>query len=374
MGFRRVVFWAHLGVGVSVGVFVAIMALTGILLTYEAQITHWAEGAYDVDVPESPALSADDMAAVALAATKGQATALVFAHDPAAPVKATYGRGDQALLNPYTGADLGSGETWADGVFGTVTTVHRWLSFEGRSDTGAAITGAANLAFLFILISGLYLWLPRIWKWRALRMNLFFRRGLPNAKARDYNWHHVFGIWALVPLFAVVLSGVVISYPWASNLVFAAYGEEATGMRRNQGSGSGTALVLNAGGPNLQYVLEQAQAHDPDWNTISLTLPKSKGAAQTLRATVDTGSGHQPDRQETLLFSGADGSQTGLETYDDRSPASQARIFLRFLHTGEVYGVIGQTLAGLGTLAALFLVYTGLALSWRRLIWPVLRK
>ncbi len=47
---------------------------------------------------------------------------------------------------------------------------------------------------------------------------------------------------------------------------------------------------------------------------------------------------------------------------------------MRFAHTGEEYGVVGQTIAGLASLAACFLVYTGFALAWRRLVWPLFRR
>ncbi len=59
---------------------------------------------------------------------------------------------------------------------------------------------------------------------------------------------------------------------------------------------------------------------------------------------------------------------------DDQTPATRARIWMRFVHTGEVYGLIGQTLAGLASLAAALSVYTGLALSYRRLILPPFRR
>ena len=44
-------------------------------------------------------------------------------------------------------------------------------------------------------------------------------------KARDFNRHNVIGFWGAIPLFLIVLSGVVISYPWASDLVYSLAGE-----------------------------------------------------------------------------------------------------------------------------------------------------
>ena len=79
--------------------------------------------------------------------------------------------------------------------------------------------------FLFLVMSGLYLWFPRKKTWASFRKILWFRGGL-SGKARDFNWHNVAGFWCCVPLFFLVLSGVVMSYPWASNMVYRAAGSE----------------------------------------------------------------------------------------------------------------------------------------------------
>ncbi|MBP7778413.1 MAG: hypothetical protein KA371_14950 [Acidobacteria bacterium] len=46
---------------------------------------------------------------------------------------------------------------------------------------------------------------------------------------------------------------------------------------------------------------------------------------------------------------------------------------MRFAHTGEYYGLTGQTIAGLVSAGGAVLVYTGLALAWRRR-WAWLRR
>jgi uncharacterized iron-regulated membrane protein len=49
-------------------------------------------------------------------------------------------------------------------------------------------------------------------------------------------------------------------------------------------------------------------------------------------------------------------------------------MMLRFLHTGEALGLAGQTIAGLVSLSSAIMVWTGLALAWRRLVRPQLRR
>ena len=78
--------------------------------------------------------------------------------------------------------------------------------------------------FLFIVLSGMYLWLPRVWKWIQFKNVLWFRGGLA-PKARDFNWHNVIGIWSAIPLAIVVAGAMPISYPWASNLVYRMVGD-----------------------------------------------------------------------------------------------------------------------------------------------------
>ena len=63
-------------------------------------------------------------------------------------------------------------------------------------------------------------------------------------------------------------------------------------------------------------------------------------------------------------------SPPAAETAAKQTAGQRARTWVRFAHTGEYYGVIGQTVAALASLLACVLVYTGLALAWRRLIRP----
>jgi uncharacterized iron-regulated membrane protein len=82
--------------------------------------------------------------------------------------------------------------------------------------------------------------------------------------------------------------------------------------------------------------------------------------------------------RRTIELSVLDASVIGGQAANTQPAAQtrgqQARTWFRFVHTGEQYGVVGQTIAGLASLAACFLVYTGLALAWRRLILPLWRR
>ncbi len=75
----------------------------------------------------------------------------------------------------------------------------------------------------------------------------------------------------------------------------------------------------------------------------------------------------QPQMRTTFTFDRATGSLEKAENFKSLSSGRQLRSWLRFAHTGEIYGLTGQTIAGLVTAGSVVLVYTGLALSLRRL-------
>ena len=52
--------------------------------------------------------------------------------------------------------------------------------------TGRAATGASNLAFLLLGLSGLYLWWPNVLTMRHLRPILWFKK-TGTGRARDFN-------------------------------------------------------------------------------------------------------------------------------------------------------------------------------------------
>ena len=378
--FRTLLFWAHLVCGVVAGVVILLMSVTGVALTYEKQMLEWADQRAHPWVPPSAGarpLPPETLLAAVVAARPGVAPAGVTRRaDPAAPVTVTLDGNRALLVHPYTGAVLGEPAPGLRAFFRATTNWHRWLALDGASRaTGRLVTGVANVLFLFIVLSGIYLWVPRLWTRLQFAHVLWFRRGLPG-KARDFNWHNVIGIWSALPLAVVVAGAVPISFPWASNLVYRAVGDTPpSAPARPPAQGSGAADRARGGDrrpaappsfAGLDAAWQAAEARVPAWRTISTRLAGPADAPFTL--TIDEGYGGQPQKRGTLSVDRATGAVRAWETFDALSPGRRARSWLRFAHTGEYYGLAGQTIAGLVSAGGAVLVYTGLALAWRRLV------
>jgi len=335
---RKTLFWTHLVAGVAAGAVILIMSLTGVILTCQSHVIAWQARGFRVTPPPGAArLPAETL----LAGVAGQRpTALTVRSDPAAPVEVSLGRDRTLFLDPYTGAVRGASS--APAFFHAVEDWHRWLGAgtSGRA-AGRAVTGACNLLFLFLVISGIYLWWPATILW--------FRGGL-RGRARDFNWHNVIGFWCAVPLAAVTFTGVVISYPWASRLLYRMAGERPPEMMRPRGPGGGRAQRL----AGVNALWERAERQVPGWRSITLRLGPGPGGL-----TIDEGSG-RPDRRSQL-------SANRWEPFSSYSLGRRLRIWFRFIHTGEAGGWPGQVAAGLASLGGVFLVWTGISLALRRL-------
>ena len=371
MTLRSFLFWLHLVAGVVAGTVVLVMSVTGVLLTYEKQMVAWAERSPlasppSPDAPRLPIATLIDKAREARPSATPVTLTLRANRDE--PATVALGRDGQLLLNAHTGQILGEGAAGLRTFFRSVTDWHRWLAATGEyRTTGRAVTGACNLAFLVLVVTGAYLWLPKAWTRLQLSNITWFRRGLPG-KARDFNWHNTIGFWSFVPLFVVVLSATVISYPWASNLVYRAVGEHPPAAQRPAGSqgerGAKAAELIALA--DLDRHLTRAERQVAGWRTIALRVPTSDTAP--LVFTIDQGSGGQPQKRGTLTLDRATGDVVKWETFSSTSPGRRLRTILRFAHTGEVLGLPGQTIAGIASAGAVVLVYTGLALALRRFV------
>lgn len=354
---RPFVFWPHLVLGIVAGLVILVMSATGVVLTYQRQLIQWADRGYrEAPAPGARALAIGELVTRAATAATSQVT---VPRDGAAPIQINAG-GRTLLVNRYTGAVLGESAPRLRAFFRGVTNWHRWLALEGASrQTARAITGAANVVFVLLALSGLYLWWPRSWNRAAVRNVTRFRRGL-TPKARDFNWHNVFGFWMAIPIAAIAGSGVAISYPWASNLVYRLAGE-APPARSADRPAQAAAVDVDV---DIDALLARAMAREPDWTTVSFRGTSVGGAPVVF--TIDRGTGGQPQYKSTLTFDGQTGAENAYERFSDQSRGRRWRTWLRWIHTGEAGGFWGQTLAGVASFAGVVLVYSGLALSWRR--------
>lgn len=389
MTIRKSLFWVHLAAGVAAALFIAIMCLTGIALAFEKQLVAWAER--DVRrVPitvEATRMSLDEMIRrVREAHPDATPVSITVFSTPDAAVAFSLGRDRAVYVDPSTGSVREPTSTRMHDFMHVMEGWHRWLTLSGDNrPIGKVINGTANIAFLVLALTGLYLWIPKVWTRERFRMALWFRHGLAG-KRRDFNWHNVIGLWSSPVLIVLTLTAIPISFRWGNALIYRMVGESPPAAMGPPGSAAPVLTLpphrTDALPLPVEAQFDAVRQAFPAWEQITLRLasstraatepratPRTK-AAQPLSFTVKTPDAWPRTATTSVALDPFTGEVLRRETFADQSPGRQLRGWTRFLHTGEALGWPGQLVAALACLGGCFLVYTGLALSWRRFFGP----
>lgn len=376
---RNIIFWSHLVVAVVAGIMIFLMAVTGTLLAFEPQMVGYAERKVRyVTQPEgAERLSVQDIVAKAAEGRPNAVPASVtIKSDPKASAVVNFGKEDTVFVDPYTGAVLVGSSKFHDAMH-WIESFHRRLA---TREKGRIATGAANAAFLFLLVSGLFLWWPKSWSRSRLKAVTVFNPNL-KGKARDWNWHNVIGFWCAPFFLATTLTGLVMSYSWANNLLFKMTGNEPPPQQQKKTPPAGPGPVK--GGPGtgprkggqpplpvlpavgLNAIFDRAAQQSSAWVSLGVRLPQAPEAPVVVMIEERAPFGAANPRSQ-LSLDPKTASVVKWEPFSEQNLGRKMRFWTKWLHTGQLFGIIGQALAGIAAVGAAMMVYTGFAMAWRR--------
>lgn len=388
---RTVFFWTHLSIGLLAGGFILLMSVTGVLLGFERQMIAWIDGAPRVEAHGAAPLPLDTLLARAGVARADVASVLIK-RDARQPVTVRLRERGAAPLfaHPATGAVLTpSGDGSGQRFFSALRRWHRYVGAEAGELRAQMklLNGVANLIFLALVLSGLYLWWPRRWSVARLRATAWPQWKHRAGQARDFNWHNSLGFWFALPLALIIATAAFFSFRWPGQYLDLALGSDqeraaaraaiaeartarqdapaATASRREPAVEEPPPHPVRADDAALATYIATAASARPDWAQLTLTLPDAK--ASVVRIAVAEGNTYRPDLRWTLDVDRANATVATSSGYEDLSTARKLRAWVRFGHTGEVFGIPGQIVATIASAVGVLLVWTGFALAWRRL-------
>lgn len=379
MTFRKTLFWVHLVTGLLAALIIAMLSFTGAALAFQEELIAWAErDARRVEAPANPhqrrSIETLQLRVQTEAPTAKNLSITLRNHPEAAVAFGT--REKTWYADPYTGTIKQPASRRMHAFMDTMVDWHRWLALKDKGrDAGRAITGAANLMFLALTLTGLILWWPRAWSWKALKPLVVPSLCL-RGKARDWNWHNSLGLLSAPILSILILTAVPISYRWGNDLLYRMV-SEVPPVQNGPGGMQAPPPRLDPPAPGTPAVspdriLAETQAAFPRWEQITLRSgggrrdERAAPGPQPLTVMVKEAGAWPRTAATTLTVHPYTGQVLTSSGFKDMSLGRRLRVWARFLHTGQAVGPLGQLFAGLACLAALVLVYTGVALSWRR--------
>jgi len=288
--FKNAIFQLHWFFGITAGVVLAVVGVTGALLSFQQPLLK----AFNPDVLSvraggRTALTPEELLArVQAAQPMRKPVSLTLSGDPSEPAKVGFApepnakpgpggrrRGESRYVDPYDGRLLAKPR--GEGFFRTSMQIHRWLA---AGEVGKQIVGASTVALVFFCLSGLYLRWPRSWlDWRAwLRLDWA-------QKGRSFLWHlhAVLGTWLLAAYLLMSLTGLYWSYDWYRDGLYTLTGKPAPDEGPRRGGQAAGGPNVSAGSSSAASVAEAFRAFHaavPSYANVTLRLPEKPG--QTL--------------------------------------------------------------------------------------------
>ncbi|GJD44793.1 hypothetical protein AFCDBAGC_2660 [Methylobacterium cerastii] len=391
---RTVLFRLHWALGLTAGLVLALVGVTGAMMSYEEAILDLANAdRAQVAVQDRPVLGPEALVARLSAERPGlRVGALTFFGDPALAPRARFaddakagdvkpgGRAPSVYLDPYDGTLRG--EVRGEATFATIRGLHRWLLLPGEGrGWGRTITGAAALALLVFLATGLVLRWPKVHAWRIWLKPSLRRPGRP----RYWSLHAVAGTW-LLPVYAVIaLTGLWWSYDaYKSAATWLLTGEVAVkgankpaearadrvGGRKSAERTDKSAERTDKGAERTDKGADAPPALDKAWAAFraqegasaalaTVTPPGPDAARIRIRWIAEADA---PKARNESIFDAATGARLSLSRFSDKPLGRQIADSMLEVHRGRFFGAAFALVFCLAALAMPLLAVTGLVL------------
>ena len=376
---KKVLRKIHLWLSVPTGIIITLVCFSGAMLVFEKEITeaikpelYFVKEAKGEPIPMQQLMEKVEETLPDSVSISG---VTVFADSTRTyQVSLSKPRRASIYVNQYTGEVTGSSERLP--FFNTMFHLHRWL-LGSSTGVGKLLTGICTLVLVFILITGILMWLTN--RNKPLKASL----AIHVTKGWGRFWHdlHVAGgIYTTIFLLAMALTGLTWSFSWYRTGFYACFGVESSekgGAHGEGGNSHGEGRYSHGDGRNNHEgkrgegrgfhrrspyrhwddVLNEVALKNPGYQQITLK-PEVAEVVSEGRLSMRAADKYSYDRRS--------GEITDVQLYSAGKKDTKVRSGVYMVHTGSWGGIITRILNFLAAFIGATLPLTGYWLWFRR--------
>lgn len=363
MIFKKAIVKIHLWLGLSSGLVVLLLGITGCILAFEVEIRNLTESFRKVEIENKPYLPPSSIKAIAEKHLKSKtALGIEYPGTGKAAVAAYYDETNYELvfINPYNGQVL-KYKNMPDDFFRIILEGHFYLWLPHH--IGQPIAASATLIFLVMMITGLILWWP---KYKAARKQRFAIKWSAKWRRKNYDLHNVLGFYMTWIAIFIAITGLVFGFQWFAKSLFwvTSGGETMVEHTHPVSDTTQTASFTNMA--------------DHLWNEHRIGVKENESLgvyfAHLSTDPVEIVVNHRPgtyynsDFYHYDQYTGKELSATGSYAGKFKEAAVADKIVrMNYdIHVGAVLGLPGKILAFFASLIAASLPVTGFYIWWGR--------
>ncbi|MDR3327952.1 MAG: PepSY domain-containing protein [Prevotellaceae bacterium] len=422
--FRKI----HLWLSIPFGLIIAATCFSGAMLVFETEITEWSHPArYFVEEVQEKPLPVGRLVKSVNAQLPDSLTVagVQIPNNPKRNYRmslAGQNRMAAVYVDPYTGdiRDLQLGTQ--KNFFTVMRRLHRWLLDDFKRDggfsLGKTVVGISTLLFVFVLIAGIIVWMPRSKKTLFIRLKIRTKYGL---KRFWHDLHVAGGIYAVVLLLAMALTGLTWSFNWYRDGFYRVFGAEPPLMGQHGGTPApqavadsttviGSTINSEGKGGHPEYIGEnqrESRGNRPEnagenrregrgnrgenhegrgregngygngvnyrqWQTVidqlKMQYPKCKSiTVQDGKASVSLSEYGNSRASDSYVFDSQSGDITETKYYKNTDKSGKLRGWIYAVHVGSWGGTVTRILSFLAALLGTTIPLTGYYMWIKRL-------
>ncbi|MCW3467658.1 PepSY-associated TM helix domain-containing protein [Chitinophaga nivalis] len=358
--FSRINSWLHLWLGLSSGIIIFVVCLSGTIFVFCDDIIDWRAGkAISVQEAKGPQMTPEQLIAAFRKANPDRKPFYFVAYkDRTSSFKIASADKQQQFkftwVNPYTGEMLATDGAYY--FFYTIAHIHSQLLLH---EPGNLIVEMATFIFLLELIGGLILWWPKKWN-KSGKEQCFKIKWKGKWRRVNYDLHNVLGFYSLLPALMLTVTGLIIVNKTMNKTLHQALGGQSgayQAMRKFAPAYDANSTVMP-----LQTILDRQFAQD-GVTQVRLTIPP-KDSVTTYYAIAGSRIG----------LKGYDGKMTLMNKYTGEAMAIPVALqkaerienMNMNLHLGFWYGWTGKIITFMVGLICTSLPITGFLIWWGR--------
>lgn len=365
MTFKKTIGFIHLWLGLTSGLVVFIVALTGALWAFESEISDIVYTYRTVEPQNKEYLLPSKLKEIAQPyfGDKEIKNINYLGKDRAAELRMyeeVNGKDNHinVFMNPYTGEVLHVAKN-EHNFFGIIIELHVNLML---GEVGGYIVDYSTLIFLIMLISGIILWWPKNKAARKQRFWFKWKEGL-KWKRKNYDLHNILGFYSSWIVIFIALTGLAWGFNWIDRTIyFAASGGEEYKEWTETKSKSDSAIAVYSNIEDFVYTDIKRQYNKP-YESIYMYAPEKK--SDTYYAYINPSS-KTWYKSEIYYYDQRTAELLKTEKPEDLNGGQYVRNMFYDIHIGKILGLPGQFLVFFASLIVASLPITGFYIWYGR--------
>jgi uncharacterized iron-regulated membrane protein len=342
---RRTLLAVHQWVGLSAGLFLIVIAISGSALVFENEIDRALNPATSFVTPGPRPLPIETLLArVASAYPDDPAVGVRIADRPNQAYEFSLRSRRSAMVNPYTGAILG--------VRDREKSFARWLHLLhtrlAAGQIGEAMVGWFSVAMLGLAVTGLVLWWPR----RILRVG-----SASSWKRTNFDLHNVLGFYSSLVMICITLSAVLIAFENVTDPLVRRLNPPAAEMPTPQSTPAPGATRIS-----IDEAVAAAERALPGAFASNVGIPN--GAKAVFRILKKFPEDRTPAGRSRVYVDQFSGKVLLVENTREAALGTRILNLKRSAHTGDIFGAPTQALYFVVSLGIAVQAITGALIWW----------